>query len=183
MLYMLKVIDITLSSPLCDAVEKIYTPSFPDDERIPFERLIRSLSDTRTMTAVLDGDLLAGMFVVFLKDDLVYLAYLAVNPDIRSQGYGTAILEIIRKKYEGKRIVIDIEQQDSSADNSVERKRRKEFYLRAGYKDTGVRYFFYNVHYDLLSAGGNVKASDFRSLILTHWGPIAKGAVFSKVTL
>ena len=175
--------DIDAHHPLTAAIEKIYTPSFPDNERIPFERLLPTLSDIRILSAVFDDDTLIGMTTVFLFEDIVYLAYLAIDPVQRGKGYGTAVLEALRLKYHDYRFIIDIEQQDPAADNAEERRKRRDFYLRAGYEDTGVRYFFYGVHYDLFSLGGKVKASEYKALIRKHWGRIAKTAVFTEVTL
>lgn len=180
---MIRLTDIPKESPLCDEIEKIYTPAFPDNERIPFERLRPTLCDNRILSAAYDNDVLIGMTVVFIYKDIVYLAYLAIGEEYRGHGYGTQVLHLLREQYPDMRIVIDIEQQDPHADNAEERRKRKDFYLRNGYEDTGVRYFFYNVDYDLLSANGIVKASEYRDLILTHWGPFAKTAVFTEVTL
>lgn len=158
-------------------IRKLYNGSFPDDERIPFDFLINTLSSERIMYAVYDDDRLIGMYFLFLDEDLIYLSYICVEEKERGKGYGSAILNHISENRDGKRIVLDIEEVKND-EHHKETKKRKDFYLHNGYKETGVFYFIYGVDYELLSYGGNVSKDEWHSLILKHWGERADTAVY-----
>lgn len=62
--------------------------------------------------------------------------FFAVDKALRSKGYGSAILQEIQDMYLEKKIIISIEACDKSATDIEVRTRRKEFYIRNGYKET-----------------------------------------------
>lgn len=159
-------------------IKKLYNRNFPMDERIPFGRLIRMLSDTKIMYAWFDDNTLIGLSVVFLYKDLVYLAYLVTEEKYRDHGYGSKILKELETMFQGHRIVLDMEQLDDKADNAEERRSRRDFYIRNGFKGTGYWYCFFHVNYELLSYGGIVTGKEYHDLIVEHWGKIAEKAVF-----
>lgn len=162
-------------------VKRLYNASFPDDERIPWHILTAGLNDSRRMYIYYDQDQLIGLSYVFIWQDIAYLGYLAVEENLRDRGYGSRILKTLRKELEGYRIVIDIEIVVREADNYEERKKRRDFYLRNGFVTTSAGYYFYHVDYELLSCGGPVSAEEYRSLIIAHWGPRAKKAIFKTI--
>ena len=90
----------------------------------------------------------------------------------------TLILKILQERYRDRRILIDIEELDPDAENSLEREKRMDFYIRSGFVSAGVFYRFYGVDYELLSCHGRVKKEDFQRLVQRHWGPAAKNAVY-----
>ena len=60
------------------------------------------------------------------------------------------------------------------------RQRRKQFYLRNGFVESGVFYHIFNVDYELLCCNGPVSQNDWHSLIRKHWGRFADTAVYRK---
>ena len=60
-----------------------------------------------------------------------------------------------------KRIVLDMEQLDDQADNAQERRSRRDFYIRNGFKGTGYWYRFFHVDYELLFYGGIVTGKEY----------------------
>ena len=72
-------------------------------------------------TVYYDEDTLIGLSYVFIHKDIAYLGYLAVEENLRNQGYGSKILQAIRKELSDCRIVIDIEVVDKNAENYEER--------------------------------------------------------------
>lgn len=159
-------------------IERLYDVSFPDDERIPFEKLMSTRSADRIMHAYYDSDTLVGMTFLFFDGDLIYLSYIAVEEKLRDRGYGSKILAMIREMYADYRIVLDIEEVIKDSSNYSERKRRKDFYLRNGYSETGIYYYIYGVDYELLSCNGMVTRKEWHNLIRKHWGKFADTAVY-----
>ena len=80
------------------------------------------------------------------------LDYLAVCPQARGTGAGTAILEKIRTYYADKKILLLIEELNPAATNIEQRVKRKRFYLRNGYIDTGIRTSSIGGNMEILSA-------------------------------
>ncbi len=159
-------------------IRELYDGSFPDDERIPFDILLRNLNEDMSMWAVLDGDRIVGMDVLMRDEDIVYLAYICVKEEERGRGYGSKILDEIAKQNEGKRIVADIEEVRESDPSFGLQKRRRNFYLRNGYGPTGVFYHFFNVDYEIVSHGGTITRDDWQHLIEKHWGKRAEDATY-----
>ncbi len=164
------------------AIKDLYDSSFPDDERIPWRRIVSELNESRLMHVYYDDQMFVGLSYIFMHKNVAYLSYLAVSPQLRNRGYGSEILRLIQKEFKDDRIVIDIEIVDPDADNYEERLRRRDFYLHNHFVPTGEGYYFYNVDYELLSCNGIVSADEYRDLILKHWGHIAKGAQFRKIS-
>ena len=113
-------------------IERLYNSSFPKNERIDFERLIRMLGDDRHMYVYLEDEKIIGMAYFFIFEDIAYLGYICVEEELRNSGYGTAILNRIKEEYQGYRIGIDIEEVKQNSGNSEERVRRRDFYIRNG---------------------------------------------------
>ena len=164
-----------------ETLSELYERSFPDDERIPFQHLLNTLNDERIMAAVFHEEELVGMYFLFLHRKLVYLSYICVREEDQDKGYGTAILEKIRKDYEGWRIVVDIEEVREEDENYAQEISRRHFYTKNGFVSTGVFYHIYGVDYELLSFGGNVKQEEWHELISKHWGSrFADTAVYKR---
>ena len=174
----LRTINVSDQSEDLKEIHSLYDRNFPRNERMSFKRLMKGIGSDRIMHAYYDGDTLVGMAYVFLNDDLIYLGYLVTEENLRNKGYGSHILHALSDTYQNQRIVLDLEQLDENADNNEERERRRNFYLRNGFVSTGVWYRFFHVSYELLCMHGKVTGDDYRNLILKHWGPIAKKAVF-----
>ncbi len=157
-------------------IHALYDRCFPDDERIPFNHLVDTISIDRPFYAVYDDEQLVGLVSIFLIDDLVYLSYLAVEERFRNKGIGSAIVNMVARDYPDTCIYIDIEMLDEKADNAIERTRRRDFYIRLGFVETGIFYRFYDVDYEILSIHGIVKKENLQRLLQKHWGHYASMA-------
>ena len=142
-----------------ETVWHLYKELFPAEERIPFSFLLRKNGkDCRILVCEEEGKTV-GFTVVFLSEELVCLAYLAVVKERQDEGLGSAILAMLAREYGDRPMVVDIEE---CSEEYPERLRRKEFYLRAAFRDTGIRCWLYGVDYELLSLGGPVTMEMFR---------------------
>lgn len=159
-------------------IVRLYNSSFPKNERIDFERLIRMLGDDRHMYVYLEDEKIIGMAYFFIFEDIAYLGYICVEEELRNSGYGTAILNRIKEEYQGYRIGIDIEEVKQNSSNSEERVRRRDFYIRNGFVSTDIFYNFFFVDYEILSCGGLIRKEEWQNLVKKHWGRIAKTAKY-----
>ena len=143
-------------------IERLYNNSFPKNERIDFERLLRMLDDDRRMHVYLEDEKIIGMAYFFIFEDIAYLGYICVEEELRNKGYGTVILNKIKEEYQGYRIGIDIEEVKQNSSNIEERVRRRDFYIRNGFVSTDIFYNFFFVDYEILSCGGLIRKEEWQ---------------------
>ena len=160
---MLHFFIVTKKSPWLPQVKALYESAFPANERIPIKHLLDN-KIKREFWAFFDGDLFCGFSNSISHGDITNIVYFAVVPELRCRGYGSKILQAIRRQHPNTRIVVDIEVEEDSKDaEELERRnRRRDFYLRNGFDAAPVEYHWQGEHYRLLSAGGTVTDKEFR---------------------
>lgn len=168
---MLQFFDVTRDAPWFPQVKALYESAFPANERIPIKHLLDN-KIKREFWAFFDGDLFCGFSNSITHGSITNIIYFAVMPKLRSRGYGSQILQVIREQHPDTRIVVDIEVEEDSKDaEELERRnRRRDFYLRNGFGSSPVDYVWQGEHYRLLSAGGSVTEKEFRNF----WKEILK---------
>ena len=122
-------------------VKEIYTSSFLKEDRMPFWMMLgmARLWNTQFL-AFYDKDVLCGFLYLAKTKNLVFVMFFAVDETLRSKGYGSQILFQLQKMYPNQKIVISIEPCVEGVQDLKERIRRKQFYLKNGYVESG--YFF-----------------------------------------
>ena len=174
---MLQYFEVTKKSPWLPQVKALYESAFPANERIPIKHLLDN-KIKREFWAFFDGDLFCGFSNSITHGSITNIVYFAVVPELRSRGYGSKILQTIRKQHPDTRIVVDIEVEEDSKDaEELERRnRRRDFYLRNGFSSSPVDYVWQGEHYRLLSTGGTVTEKEFRNF----WKEILKNVPGAK---
>ena len=168
---MFQFFEVTKKSPWLPQVKALYESAFPANERIPIKHLLDD-KIKREFWAFFDGDLFCGFSNSITHGSITNIVYFAVVPELRSRGYGSQILQAIRRQHPDTRIVVDIEVEEDSKDaEELERRnRRREFYTRNGFDSSPVDYIWQGEHYRLLSTGGTVTEKEFRDF----WKEILK---------
>lgn len=127
------------------AADAVNEEAFPECERNSLDDLYAS--DTAERLEMLgiydDNDEIAGFFTVRKYENIRYLAYFAVSKDKRSKGTGSRALRLLMERYPDAQIVTEYETPDDSCDNNSMKLRRRDFYLRNGFYETGW-YSFYD---------------------------------------
>lgn len=77
--------------------------------------------------AFYDGDEFIGINYGACTDRLYFGLYIAIVKDKRSGGYGSQIIDMMRKRYSGKEYAFNIEVIDEKADNYEQRKKDLSF--------------------------------------------------------
>jgi len=118
-----------------DQLNELYNSAFPPEERVyTIQEALDKFSGTNTSEAAVayDGDVMVGFYALTRRKDYVYLQFLAVNPNIRSKGYGGRILKKLLD--DNKDIVAfgSIEKPDPNGKDYEIKKRRQQFYERNG---------------------------------------------------
>lgn len=168
---MLHFFDVTKKSPWFPQVKALYESAFPANERVPMKYLLDGHVQ-RDFWAFFDEDLFCGFSNAITHGNITNIVYFAVVAGLRSRGYGSQILQAIRRQHPDTRIVVDIEVEENSKDaEELERRnRRRKFYTRNGFDSSPVDYVWQSEHYRLLSAGGIVTEKEFRDF----WKEILK---------
>lgn len=142
--------------------------AFPIEEYLAPELLVNMAeSDQVDFLALTEQDLFVGFMVVQTYQDLAYLFFLAIDPISRSKGYGSRAIETLKEIYPDKKQVVDFEMLDETASNYSQRVKRKEFYLRNGYKETGLFVSYLGVDYEVMCMEEDFYVDAFQGLMKT----------------
>lgn len=145
---------------------ELYESAFPLEEKKPIDMMERlARVGKMELLAVSDEESVIGLAIHMLGKKSVLLDYFAILPEKRSGGYGTKILQMLTERFGKKKYILEIEMLDEEADNAVQRKRRKEFYLKNGIKETGVFVNVYETDFELLTVDGKLKYEEYVQLL------------------
>ena len=172
---MLLFFEVTKDSPWFPQVKALYESAFPANERIPIKQLMDNKIQREFFAFVDDinsSPTFCGFSNSITRGTITNIVYFAVEPKLRSRGYGSQILKTIHELHPDTRLVVDIEvEEDSKDDEELERRnRRRDFYQRNGFEASPFEYHWQGEHYRLLSAGGTVTEKEFRDF----WKEILK---------
>lgn len=148
-------------------MDEVNLESFPPEELMSTEMQTRLCAEgVLEVWAVYDGASFVGFTTIYPGSRLAYVFFLAVHKDARSHGYGTRILKLLHDHYDGRRIVLDIEPVDPSVPDNALRIRRKQFYLRNGFLESGYLLKYLGLSFEILYAGpGEFSLSDYKEMM------------------
>lgn len=82
-------------------------------------------------------DSFCGYFLTLTSDVAVYMYYFAILPDLRGKGIGAKALKALVRRCGDKPLMFDFESIYQECDDLEQRMRRRDFYLRNGFHETG----------------------------------------------
>ena len=138
----------------------LYCSDFPKAERLPIQFLMNQEIDA-ALTACYDGETFCGFYSTLTFKDITHILFLAVDDTLRGHGYGSDFLELISQRYPDNRIILDIEAEDPTAPNCEQRIKRKAFYERNGYTESGIEYDWRGIPYKILIKNGTITEAEF----------------------
>ena len=131
-----------------DKLLEIYTEAFPKEERKPFEVICEhNRTGKAELSSILIDGQAAGMVHTYVFGEFAMVDYFAIHKDKRNLGAGSRVIELIREKYKGYKIYLEIE--DASIGEM--QARRLEFYKRCGLKQVGTYVNLFGVDMELLA--------------------------------
>lgn len=159
---------ITENSLYWEEVNILAKEAFPPEEYLAPKKLLE-MSETENIDflALLEKDVFVGYMTVKLYKDIAYLFFLAVNSAYRSKGYGSRAIEALKERYPDKKQVVDFEMVDGNAENNEQRKKRRSFYMRNGYKETGLFLSYFGVDYEVFCMSDDFNEEDFKEMMKT----------------
>ena len=162
---MIEFVHFTKRPEMTAQIKALYYEAFPRQERAPWFLLRSKLkSGMAEFYGIYDEKQFIGLLYQVYFRDIVFVFYLAIRPGLRGRGYGSAILDQVKLHSQGKRVILNIEAVDSG-ENRQERVKRKQFYLKNGFQDSGFQTREKHVVYDMLWYGGKVSCSEYLELM------------------
>ncbi|MBO4721674.1 MAG: GNAT family N-acetyltransferase [Muribaculaceae bacterium] len=158
---------ITATNAGNDKLRKLYETAFPEEEQIPWEDLMR-LVDAMPLdfTVYYEDDMLLGFTIVYPRPSFNWFWYFAVPNELRGKGVGQKILSRLIDKYKDFTNILDMESPEQVCENQAVRRRRHDFYLRNGFRDTGVGRSFKGIDYTIMIMGeGTFTMKDYDDII------------------
>ena len=110
---------------------------------------------------------------------MIFIMFLAVDESLRTKGYGSAILKEIKNRYPDKKIMVSIEPCNDSAPDIEVRKRRKAFYRKNGYGETGYMIKLSGVVQEIMITNGDFGKKEFLLFFIFY----SNGTVWPKIWL
>ena len=107
------------------------------------------------LLAAYEGDRLVGYSWQYVpRQGAILVDYLAIVPELRGRGYGTALLQALEAYYRpaDRRLILESEYPGEAPDTALAQ-RRLDFYYRAGLVDSGVQTRLFGVRFCILTFG------------------------------
>jgi len=148
-------------SPDFARVLALYERAFPENERKELRYLVKPNQFIGEILAIREGEVFVGFCAFLNLHDISHIIYFAIEEALRNQGLGGQALDLITERKKGQRILADLEDESAAAENSEQRRRRVQFYLRHGFAQTQVAYRWCGEDYRILAHGGDVTPAEF----------------------
>lgn len=150
-------------------IEDLAKEAFPPAEYLaPAEMVEMAKRSDFDFWALYDEKRFVGFTAIERYQNMAYLFFLAIDSACRDCGYGTRAIETIQALYPGAQQVVDMEMLDDKAENHVQRVKRREFYMRNGYKPTGHFLSCFGVDYEIFCMDNNFNIDLFQEMMATN---------------
>lgn len=128
-------VEVVILNKNDNYVKQVYENSFPPNEKVDFKELFAGVFKDFVLYAFYLENTMIGFVHLVNKDEFVHLNYLAVAEDYRSAGVGSHIIDWVKKQFNNKTLVADVENLDANASNNEQRMHRLKFYYKNGFRD------------------------------------------------
>ena len=145
---------VTRCSEDIKALEKINEEAIPASERNTLDDM---LSTGAELIGIYAENEPIGFLVIRKYNKICYLAYLAVKQELRSNGIGSAALKALIAEYNDYQVVVEFEAPTAHSENDDIKLRRKHFYLKNGFNETGWVTYYDETEFEI---GSSVRECD-----------------------
>lgn len=143
-------------------LKELYKNAFPKEERKTFFFInkLKKAGKAHIYTAV-DNDKFLGFAIILSDDKYALIDYLAVNEKTRGTGIGSEIINELKKIYSNKCLFLERETVLKNCENPEQRNRRRNFYLRNDFEDSGVYVNVYTVDMTLMTYKNRITFNEY----------------------
>ena len=151
----------------------LYQRAFPKGEKKPFGVMWKKRKEGKMELMAVEDDQgkFLGLAITILHKDIVLLDYFAVSPAHRGKGIGSEVLRLLDQRYEGKRILLEIEDPEEPCRNKEDRLRRKAFYLRNGRTVQPYKVWLFGIKMLVLTNGTAVSFEEYHEIFDEVFSP------------
>lgn len=147
-------------------LEKLNNQAFPENERIEINDIFSfSEKSGREVTGIYKDGEFSGFVITIKFMKCVYICYFAICPEKRSRGIGGQALKMLKEYYPDCQIVVDFEALDENSGNNQQRIRRRNFYYRNGFFETGYYQFYMKTEFEIACSEPDFNRAGFEELI------------------
>lgn len=159
--------EINLNSAEYPTLEHIYDTEFPPAERFAsFHDIVeRAIPGKVNISAICDQGQAVGFCIRIIGEAWQYLMFFGIDGTMQGHGYGEKALKVMMQETGGVPLVFCIESTEVEAANSEQRIRRKNFYLRQGMHDTGIRFESMGVPFEVMASVEKLDPAFFDTII------------------
>ena len=117
-------------------VQDLLVEAFPPEERPQFNIMLEKADQgLAEFWVIREEDRNIGLAYLLTIEDVTYLFYFAVDSTCRGKGYGTTAMKAIMEQYKDYHLLFSLEDWEEEAENTEQRIKRHQFYLRCGLID------------------------------------------------
>ena len=161
---------VTESCPVWDRVITLANEAFHLGDQLAPEELVRLEEKPGfDFLALMEENRFVGFLVALTHRDVTYLFLLAIEEKYRSKGYGKEAISLLKRMYPENSQILDIEMPDPFAENRTQREKCRSFFLKNGYRETGVFHNYLGVDYEILCTDKSFDLRRFRELSEVFW--------------
>lgn len=165
---MLKTVKVTKELKDYEKIKCLALDAFPGAEYFdPDELVLMTKHDGFEFVALYADEVFVGYLVYQRYKELTYLFFLAIEEAYRTKGYGSEAIKWLFDKYKDSEQVVDFEIVDASFANYEERNKRRNFYLKNGYKPTKCHVCNRGVDYEIMCNSDNFSLDSFKEMLET----------------
>lgn len=155
--------------------------AFPSNERPPvsiFFTNVENRKENELFGYFVDGKFIGFSYLSYYKD-ICYIFFLAVKKEERNKGYGTKILDLIKKDNKDYVLLLCHEEVDEKYDDYESRVKRRDFYIKNSFADNGYKTNEFGVIFETRFYGSHpVPFEDYRELYGLGFSEYAKKHIF-----
>ena len=156
------------------AIFALYRRAFPPSERKPFSIIVKMARTGRVdLWTFRRGGRFAGFAATVNGQEIVMLDYFAVKKALRGRGLGSAALKKLMEHYQNSGFFVEIESTFEAAENMIQRKRRKEFYVNCDMMPMGTEADVFGVRMELLGIRCHLDFEGYRNFYRESLSPWA----------
>lgn len=160
-------------------IKALYKQAFPKIERKPLWLLYgKQKTGIAEILSIKDeNENMCGLAITLIYKDMVLLDYFAIDENARGNGLGSEAIQLIKQRYETKRLLLEIETPNEQASNNEQRVRRKQFYHKNGLVDTNIFVNIYHLDMELLTDGSYVTFDDYITIYQKTMGKMITNVI------
>lgn len=149
-----------------EKLDALMQRQFPPEEYMSLEEQLelQSKGDVE-IWALYDHRELVGFTTLRVTDSMAYLFFLAFDDKCQGKGYGSEVIQTLGKLYQEKAVVVDFELVNPSAVNNEQRIRRRNFYLKNGFRKTGWGLAYMGVQYEIFCMNRPFRIDSFKAML------------------